>query len=102
VRTQRALAIFLAVMIVLSVALATLGRHPVSLGPLLAKLDPALPGLLKATIMDWFGTWTWSNIALPVLVRPAWLLPASLGILALGGLLSWPGSNTTHRSRRRS
>ncbi len=100
--TQRIFAILAAVMIVVSVGLATLGPRPEDLGPLLAQIDPGLPLALKVRVIDWFGEWSWSNLVLPILVRPGWLLPLCVSIVSIGAFLSVSGPNTPRRSRRRS
>jgi len=102
VNTQRALAVFAAVMIVVSVALGTFEVHPRELGELLADIDAAMLSRVQAFIVRWFGDWTWHVLAMPLMQRPAWLPPASLAILAIGLALTRSGGKTTNRSRRRS
>ena len=99
---QRALAVLAAVMIVSAVALGTLEAHPRGLGDLLAAVDAGLPARLQATVARWFGNWAWTALLTPLLQRPAWLLPASLALLAIGLALSVSGRKTTNHSRRRS
>jgi hypothetical protein len=100
VNTQRVLVVFSAAMIVLSVALATLGPRPETLGHLLARTAPGGLVDLQNAIAGWSDGWIWTNLLLPLLQRPAWLPPASLALLAIGLALSI--GKTTHRSRRRS
>ena len=100
--TQRALAVFAAVMIVCAVALGTLEVHQVALGALLSRLDGDLPNRMQAFLGRWCGSWAWTNMALPLLERPAWLSPAALALLAVGLAVSLSGRKTAHRSRRRS
>ena len=41
--------------------------------------------------------WVWGNVALPWLIRPAWLVPASLGIICAGCAGSFAGKQTAKR-----
>ena len=100
--TQRALAVFAAVMIVVSVALGTFEVHPRGLGELLAAIDVNMLSRLQVFVVHWFGDWAWNALAIPVLQRPAWLPPASLALLATGLALTVAGRKTANRSRRRS
>ncbi len=99
---QRALAVFAAVMIVVSVALGTFEVHPRGLGEFLAAIDASMLSRVQGFIVRWFGNWTWNALATPLLLRPAWLPPASLALLATGLALTLAGRKTTNRSRRRS
>ncbi|MEI7711045.1 MAG: hypothetical protein WCI94_06410 [Rhodospirillales bacterium] len=100
--TQRALAVFAAIMIVSAVALGTLEVRPVALGQLLARLDSDLPNRLHTFVVGLGGDWARNGMAMPLLRRPAWLSPASLALLAIGLALSLPGRKTAHRSRHRN
>ena len=64
-------------------AVALAGLLPV--GYMLADaLVMANPGSLKL-LEDASTLWMWNWVELPLLVRPAWLVPAGLGLIA-GGL----------------
>jgi len=102
VNIQRALAVFAAVMIVCAVALGTLEPRPTLLGELLARIDGDMPGRIQAAVARWFGPWIWNKLALPLMLRPAWLPPVSLALVAVGLALSLTNRKTPHRSRRRS
>jgi len=99
---QRVLAVIAAVLLVAAVGIATFGPESVSLGQALLLLnDTALDTLLKWSNRVG-GSWAWGSIVQPLLVRPAWLVPASLGIICSGLALSASNRKTTHRSHRRS
>ncbi len=99
---QRVLAVVAAVLLVAAVGIATFGPQSVSLGQALVLLDrTALDRLLNWSNQIGRG-WVWSSIVQPLLVRPAWLLPASLGIVCSGLALSLSNRKTPHRSHRRS
>jgi hypothetical protein len=99
---QRALAVIAAVLLVSAVGIATFGPESVSLGQALFLLDDTA----LDTLMRWSNRlsrgWAWAAIVQPLLVRPAWLVPASAGIICSGVALSLSNRKTTHRSHRRS
>jgi hypothetical protein len=45
--------------------------------------------------------WLWDHVARPTLLRPAWLLPASLGLICIGcaATLNSRGAPRSHRRR---
>lgn len=99
---QRILAVISAVLLVAAVAVATFGPESISLGQALYIFDhdvlDRLPGWSTRTL----GNWAWTSVIQPMLVRPAWLVPASLGIVCVGLSVSLSNRKTTHRSHRRS
>jgi hypothetical protein len=92
---QRILAVLSALMLIGAFALATLGPPGVPLGHVLFTLD--------TPVMDWLQQhapgWMWQNLVVPVLLRPAWLLPATLGILLAGAAVTLASRPQTHGSR---
>ncbi len=96
------MAVISAVLLVAAVAVATFGPESISLGQALYLLDHDVLDQLP----DWstrnLGNWAWSAVIQPLLVRPAWLVPASLGIVCVGLSFSLSNRKTTHRSHRRS
>jgi len=99
---QRAFAIAAAAFFVAAVAAATFGAGTMSLGQALYLLDPhALDKLLSWTNRA-IGPWVWGSVLQPLLVRPAWLLPAAAGIICTGLSLSLSNRKSTRRSHRRS
>ncbi len=99
---QRALAILAAILLVAAVAIATFGPQSVSLGQALYLLDHDILDRLPAWAKQVFGGWVWESVLQQLLVRPAWLLPASAGIICIGLSMSLSNRKTTHRSHRRS
>ncbi len=91
---QRILAVLSAVLLIGAFALATLGPPGVPLGHVLFTLD--------TPVMDWLqdhvGDWVWRNVAVPLLLRPAWLVPAGLGIVFAGASLTLANRPQAHRS----
>jgi hypothetical protein len=72
-------------MVLLAVALAAAvwagWRTP--LGAVLFRIDAALLNTLQAGTQRHVAPWLWDDVALPLLERPAWLVPAVLGLLLL-------------------
>jgi hypothetical protein len=99
---QRALAIIAAVLLVAAVAIATFGAQSMSLGQAIALFDHDVLDKLPLWSSRTLGTWMWVAVIQPMLARPAWLLPASAGLVCIGLSLSLSNRKTTHRSHRRS
>ena len=92
---ERILAVLAAAFLVLAFALANLFPATLPLSELISMIDhPVLLGLQDG-IRDHVSEWVWQTLFLPVLLRPAWLLPLGIGVV-LGG------ASLTVASRRRS
>lgn len=99
---QRALAIVAAACFVAAVAIATFGSGSLSLGQALYLLDHGAVDKLLSWTTRLVGPWAWTNVLQPLMVRPAWLVPAAGGIVFTGLSLSLSSRKSTHRSHRRS
>jgi hypothetical protein len=99
---QRAFAIAAAVFFVAAVAAATFGSGMASLGEALYLLAPGALDRLPSWTTHAIGPWAWTALFQPLLVRPAWLVPAAGGIVCTGLSLSFSNRKSTHRSHRRS
>ncbi|WP_428488309.1 hypothetical protein [Rhodopila sp.] len=99
---QRALAVAAAVLLVAAVAIATFGAQSLSLGQALFLLDDTSLDKLLAWSNHVSGNWLWGSVVQPLLVRPAWLIPASAGIVCSGLSFSLSHRKSPHRSHRRS
>jgi hypothetical protein len=100
--TQRVLAVLAAALLVGAVALAMLGPPSVPLGQALFMLDHDLTDLLHGSIQRHLSAWLWDHVAAPLMLRPAWLIPAALGLICGGMSLTLSSRKSTHRSHRRS
>lgn len=89
-------------MIVCTVALATQQVHPTVLGDMLSEVDAELPRRIEASVGRWCGSWFARSVVPLFMQRPAWLIPASLALLATGAALSVSRRAASERSRRRS
>jgi hypothetical protein len=99
---QRVLAVISAILLVAAVAIATFGPESISLGQALYLLDHDVLDKLPDWSTRHLGNWVWTAVIKPLLVRPAWLVPASAGIVCVGLSMSFSNRKTTHRSHRRS
>lgn len=99
---QRALAVVAAILVVAAVGVATCGPQSVSLGQALVLLDDRSMDVLLKWSNRLFGDWAWGTIVKPLLVRPAWLIPASAGLICTGLAMSLSNRKTRHQSHRRS
>ena len=99
---QRALAVIAAILLVAAVAIATFGSESITLGQAIYLLDHDILDKLPLWSSRTLGNWMWLTIIQPMLERPAWLIPASAGLVCIGLSLSLSNRKTTHRSHRRS
>jgi hypothetical protein len=81
---HRILSIVAAVLLVGAFALASADTFDLALGDMLSTLDPALPTRLRAALPGWMA----DGLLLPLLLRPAWMLPAALGLVSAGVALT--------------
>ena len=98
---QRALAVISAILLVAAVGIATFGPESISLERALELLNHDMADKLPAWSGRVLGSWVWTAMIQPLLVRPAWLVPASAGIICIGLSMSLSYRKTTHPSRRR-
>jgi len=80
----RILAVLAAILLVGAVGVAMLGPPGLPLGRAISLLDQGLLSTLHDGIRAHVGTWLWDDVLLPLLVRPAWLVPASIGVIFAG------------------
>src|SRR4051794_19866914 len=99
---QRVLAVIAAILLVGSVALATMGPPDMPLGQTLFMIDHDILHVLQTDIDDHVAHWVWAYVFVPFLLRPAWLLPAILGVLCAGVSLTLASRQAPHNQRRRS
>ena len=94
---QRGLIVLSALFLVVAFALATAGPANLPLEQLLRRLSPGFASSLRSA----FPAWMVDRIVLPLLVRPAWLVPLALGLLSAVGALTFPAGNSVGRTRIR-
>jgi hypothetical protein len=98
---RRILAVLAATLLVGTVALATLGPADMPLGQALLALDNRMLTLIQSEVERFFAHWMWNEIVVPVLVRPAWLIPAALGLICVGLSITLPNGRGAERPRQR-
>jgi hypothetical protein len=99
---QRALAVISAALLVTAVAIATFGPRSVSLGQALLLLDQDMMDKLLAWSNRVLGSRVWEVVIQPLLVRPAWMIPAATGIICIGFSVSLSNRKSASQSHRRS
>jgi hypothetical protein len=102
VTLQRILTVLAAGLLVGAVALAILAPPSLPLGQLLLMLDNDATDAAHAFVGRHLSEWIWSDVAMPLLLRPAWLVPATLGLICAGAATSLHNKNTAGRPHRRS
>ena len=101
---QRALAVVAAVFLTGAIAIGMLADPGWPLGAALYAVDAGVLEFVQTTLRVHLPQWAWGYGVLPFLVRPAWLLPAFVGMVA-GGLcltLTWRSQQASRSRRRRS
>ncbi len=97
---RRIFAVIAAFAFVGAVAIAALAPPGIPLGHLLFSIDRRLLDGVQAA-QHALPAWAWDWAILPVLVRPAWLLPVVVGVVATGLSVSWGSKRPeAERSRR--
>ncbi len=99
---QRTFAVLAAMSLVGAVALALLGPPGLPLGQLMFMIDHDVMDGLRSVIEGHISAWVWNSVIVPLLVRPAWLVPASFGLIFTGAALSLFNRKPARRSHRRS
>jgi hypothetical protein len=94
---QRVMAVLAAAFLVGAFALVTIASPDTPLGAALYMLHPRSLYAMQTHI----SAWLWSGAAMPLLVRPAWLLPACLGIVCAGLSLTTGSRKRPQRIPRR-
>lgn len=97
----RVLAVLSAASLVGAFALATVLTPYESLAELLADWDHPWLVWLNDFSVRHLPDWLWHDVMIPVLMRPAWLLPTAFGLLLLGGAVTANSRKSVTRSHRR-
>jgi hypothetical protein len=98
---SRIMAVLAAILLVGAFALATVLPPGTSLVELLADMDHPLLVWLKDVSTSSLPSWVWDGVEVPILVRPAWLVPTSLGLIALGCAITLGSRKRVVGSHRR-
>ncbi|MDA8247967.1 MAG: hypothetical protein M0Z28_02220 [Rhodospirillales bacterium] len=98
---SRVLAVLAAICLVVAFALATLLPPPLTLAQLVAMFDARMLYESHQFVVAHGMGWLWSNLLMPLLLRPCWLLPIGLGLVFAGGALTLGSRKGVPRSHRR-
>ena len=98
---MRILAVIGVALLIGALAIATLAPADISLGQALFTLDRALLNAAQAGIQRRLAPWIWDDMIVPLLVRPAWLVPAALGLIFGGIAATLASRRAVPNSRRR-
>jgi hypothetical protein len=97
----RVFTVLAAICLVGAFALASLAPPDMPLGQALYMADRSLLAGMEAFIRAHVAPWAWTGMAVPLLLRPVWLIPAAIGLIC-GGAAATLTSGSATRSRRRS
>jgi hypothetical protein len=98
---QRVLAVLAAIFLVGAVAVATLGAPDIPLGAALAMVDHDFLAAVEDGLQAHVSQWMWDDVVVPLLMRPAWLLPAAAGLVCAGISLTLTNRQGPQRTTRR-
>lgn len=96
----RILSVLAAVFLVLAFALAVTLPPMATLAQVIARWRPNGVAGLEAFMLANLPDWVWGRIALPVLARPAWLLPVDFA-LVFGGVAATLALRRARTAERR-
>ncbi len=91
-----------AVLLVGSVAIASLLPADISLVQALHAMDAGAPERAQRVLTGLFGHGFFQAVAVPVLVRPLWLVPVCLGLICVGGAVTAMSQAPPRTKQRRS
>ncbi len=97
----RILSVLAAGFLVGAFAIATILSYELPLGDLVTMVDQGVVAWSHEAAVAHLPAWVWKDIFLPLLTRPAWLLPAAIGLICGGAAVTVASSGSTQRSRRK-
>jgi hypothetical protein len=100
--TFRIFTVLAAALLVGSVALGTLAPADMTLQEALTIVAPDTLAFVQHAMTGRIGAFLWLHLASPLLLRPLWLVPTSLGLVCIGVAASCFPSPSGHTKRRRS
>jgi hypothetical protein len=102
VTAVRVLAVISALFVVLAFALAIMLPPEMPLIQAIAVIDHGWLVSFQDMVREHVSEWVWVNMAVPVLLRPVWLMPTALALVAAGAAMTLSSRGGPARSRRRS
>lgn len=98
---SRILSVLAAIFLVTAFAVASIWPPDTLLKTLIAMADPNFLPAFQRFISNNLPPWAWTDVAWPLLQRPAWLLPTALGLVFFGGAISLSGPKGSRTRPRR-
>ena len=98
--TARIFTTIAAVFLVGAFGIAVIGPG-LTLGEAVLDLDASYLPSLQAICRDDLPGGTWLHVVVPMLIRPAWLIPAALGLVCCGVALNLNSIAKASPTRRR-
>ncbi len=97
----RILAVISAMCFVLAFTLALMLAPETTLGEAFAILHLDWVAAVHDVAHESLSEWIWMNMAMPVLMRPVWLLPIGLALVAAGASVTVASRHSAARSHHR-
>ena len=97
----RILAVISAMCFVLAFTLALMLAPDTTLGQAVSTVHLHWLAAIQDVARKSVSEWAWMNVALPVLMRPVWLLPTGLGLVVAGAAVTMATRRGATRSHRR-
>jgi len=98
---SRLFTVLAAVLFLATFGLGILLPRDLSLAQAVNAMDPALFRGLQHSVVNAVGQRAWVHVAVPLLVRPAWLIPACLALIATGAAATTATPRKSTRTTRR-
>lgn len=99
---SRIFTVFAAALLVLAFALGVLAPPDMVLAQGMDAMDPSLVTSVRDIVVRALGNGAWTGVLVPILARPIWLVPLSLGIVCGGVAMTTAMPAAPSRRQRRS
>ena len=100
--TARIFTVLAAIFLVGAVALATMLPPDMTLHEAMHAIDAMKADDLQHTLASTLGKTIWEWVIAPLLLRPVWMVPLSLGVICVGGALTASFHAPPRTKRRQS
>jgi len=97
----RILSVLAAAFLVMAFAIASIWPPDTLLKTLIDMADAGFVPALQKFVAAQLPSWAWTDVAWPLLQRPAWLLPTAVGLVFFGGAISLSGPKGSRTRPRR-
>ena len=97
----RILSVLAAIFLVSAFAVASIWPPETPLKSLMSMADPGFLPDFQSFMTANLPDWAWTDMAWPLLQRPAWLLPTAIGLVLFGGAISLSGPKGSRQRPKR-